>query len=140
MLDDGATRLLRPKTAGDILAALPRARINHPTLSIATIVQPPAQIGCCFGIQLPEPTHIPCATQELITAPQRIAPLGRSATDLPVVSDHIVAAILTHTGLLWMQSRLEMAKYHFCSQFRIGIAEEERIHRSFCQDCPWRLN
>src|SRR5256884_751675 len=139
VLDDGATGLLRTKAAGDILSTFPGTGINGPAFGIPAMLQPPAEIGRSFRIEAAQPEQVALPTHYLVATPQREAPLGCGAADLPVVGDHVVAAILTYTGQVRMRGRLEMPQDDFGGKFRIGIAEEERIHRRFSQDQAWCL-
>jgi hypothetical protein len=61
-------------------------------------------------------------------------PGGGSAAHLPIVGNHVKASILTHTREVRMWCRLNMLQDHFSSKLRIGIAEENAIHRGLSQD------
>src|SRR5712692_4510279 len=97
------------------------------------MVQPPAQIGRGFRIEATQPVRIACLTKYLVTAPNWKTPLGRGATDLAIVGDHIIAAVLAHAGEMWLRCGLEMPQDDFGGQFGIGVTEEKRIHGSLSQ-------
>src|SRR5215470_11141277 len=103
------------------------------------MVQPPAQIGSSFRIEATQPVQIACLTKYLVTTPDWKTPLGCGATDLAIVGDHVVAAILAHAGEMWVWCGLEMAQDDFGGQFGIGVTEKEAIHRGFGQHGAWRL-
>ncbi len=102
MLDDGATGLLGAKATGDILATLPGAGVDQPAFGIPAMVQPPAQIGCRFRVEATQPVQVTCPAHDVVATPHRKTPLGSGAAYLPVIGDHIVAAILAHTGQIGM--------------------------------------
>src|SRR5258708_6011228 len=93
-----AAPLLRSKTAGNILATFPGTGIDQPPLYIATMVQPPAQIGCSSRVETAQPAQIARPAHQLVATPEWETPLGRGPTDLPVVGNHVVAAVLTPTA------------------------------------------
>ena len=84
--------------------------------------------------------QVTSAPEELVTAPEGKAPLRSGTADLPIVGDHVIAAVLAHTGELRVRRRCEMTEDDFGSQFRIGIAEEKCIHCRLGQHSAGRLN
>ena len=74
VLNDGAASLLWPKATGDILATLPGTGIDQPAFSIPTMVEPPAQVGCSFGIETAQPVQITCPAQEVNREARSIPP------------------------------------------------------------------
>src|SRR5579859_5572318 len=131
MLDDGASCLLSTEACGDILAAFPGAGVAQPALGIAALLQPPAQVSRRAGIEAAQPVSVAGSAKYLIATPEREAPFRRGATNLPVVGDHIKAAVLAHTGQVRARRRLEMSQNRPGCQFRVGITEEERVQGGF---------
>src|ERR1700694_5819479 len=140
MLDDGASRLLRPEARGYILPAFPRAGVAQPALCIAAILQPPAQVCRRARIQVAQPLPVASPTKYLVATPERETPFRGCTTNLPVVSNHVKAAVLAHTWQIRARRRLEMAQNRSGCQFRIGITEEKRIHGGFRKHRARSLN
>src|ERR1700694_4669486 len=108
MLDDGAPRLLRPEARGYILPAFPRAGVAQPAFCIAAILQPPAQVGRRAWIEVAQPLPVASPAKDLVAAPERETPFRGCATNLPVVSNHVKAAVLAHARQIRARRRLEM--------------------------------
>ena len=140
VLDDGATGLLRPKAAGDILSTFPGTGINGPAFGIPAMLQPPAQIGRSFRIEAAQPEQVARPTHYLVATPQRETPLGCGSADLPVIGHHIIAAIFAHAGEVRMRGRLEMREDDLGGEFWIGIAKKQRIQSGLGQHQAGSLN
>src|SRR5207253_2362308 len=94
VLDDGATGLLRPKAAGDILSTFPGTGINEPAFAIPAMLQPPAEIGRSFRIEAAQPEQVARPTHYLVATPYAASPNRRLSRAASARASHLKAVAL----------------------------------------------